>query len=334
MVFLIMLKALLFTYLYYLGSKLVTTFVIIAIFNYYLHNHFPDEMQDIREQVVSLFEPHIKLIDSMTVTVSYNVIYTFSYLEIQVKKIYKYLSSLNYVSQFLNGLCEPSFKNSLQVFDVFGRLVDSTEQVYKIKECENGVEILCNFIKYNATDIDTAYLQFMHNKEVYIVLLDNNSIKNIDDKCINDNCSKLYKNIFNIQFSKVRFLSAQIRYKNNVYDLNLCDPNLVNPNYYVVGNKIDHRFVLYYLNIYHNIYESVSEYTVHIVDQNVNIFQLDKTQTLTFTIDGYTLTKNNEEKKDKEEKKDNEEKKERAVSDDDDSVNFVKISGDDIAQVK
>jgi hypothetical protein len=78
-----MLKALLFIYLYHLGSKLV---------DYYLYNNFPNEIQDIREQFVSLFEPHIKIVNPMVVTASYNVVYVFSYVQLQFKQLYNYLN--------------------------------------------------------------------------------------------------------------------------------------------------------------------------------------------------------------------------------------------------
>lgn len=322
MIFLFMLKALLFTYLYYLGSKIVTTFAILAMFNYYLHNNFPDEMHDIREQFVSLFEPHIKTVESIVGTISYNAVYIFSYVQLQFKQLYNYLH-IDFIFNFITQILYPPFLY-LQLFDIFGRPFESIELLANtITPCENGVKIPCRFFKFNISIAEMGYFNFMYNQKVYSARLDHKTIQDI-----NNHTFKFYKNEFTIQFSKVRFLSVQLKYKNESINMSLDNSFMSNASYYIVGNKLDHKFVTYCLTSAHNICEPIMEYKIHIVDQNANVFQIDQTQTLTFTLDDYTLTKNNEEKKD------NEEKKQRTVSEDDDSVNFVKINEDDIIQVK
>lgn len=327
MVFLFMLKALLYTYLYYLGNRLLTLIVIISIFNYYLHNNFPDEMGDIKEQCVSLIYPSINAIESNVATITYNAVYMFSYIQIQLKKLYIYLN-IDHISKFIKHIIIPPYVK-LCLFDEHGRNIDIIElAANRMTACENGVKIWCKIYTHNLKNVSMAFLYFRHtNNEIYTAWLDNKSIQLINSKCIS------YENEFTIQFSKVRFLSVQIEHKNDKFDVVLNDNFKTKINNYIVGNKIDRNFVTYYLNRNANVYESIGNYKVHIVDQNVNIFEIDQTQTLTFTLDGYILTKNDEEK-DKKSNDEDELKKKRTPSEDEDSVNFVKINNSDIIQVQ
>lgn len=99
--------------------------------------------------------------------------------------------------------------------------------------------------------------------------------------------------------SNIKFVSINLEYNNTIYDM---DFHKSDYNYYVVNNKIDNMFIMYYLKyvIQNEVNESLEDFTykLTIMDNNINIIQLDETDTLVITKDNY-IVQQKEQKKNK-----------------------------------
>lgn len=58
-------------------------------------------------------------------------------------------------------------------------------------------------------------------------------------------------------------------------------------NYYLVGNKLDHKFIVYFMKKYYSLY--VDKYTVKFVDNDVNSGEFSNSEIVTFSSSGYTI---------------------------------------------
>ena len=58
-------------------------------------------------------------------------------------------------------------------------------------------------------------------------------------------------------------------------------------NYYLVGNKLDHRFIVYFMKKYYSC--QVDKYTVKFVDNDVNSGEFNELQTVVFSQNGYII---------------------------------------------
>jgi hypothetical protein len=61
-------------------------------------------------------------------------------------------------------------------------------------------------------------------------------------------------------------------------------------NYYICNNELDHSFIMYYLNRYHN-YKILfdDDYEVKIMDQDVNMFTFQKGKKIVFEKTSYKI---------------------------------------------
>ena len=94
--------------------------------------------------------------------------------------------------------------------------------------------------------------------------------------------------------SNIKFVSLNVEYNNTIYEIELCNPEY---NYYVVNNKIDNMFTIYYLKhvLKKEVNESLEDFTykLTLMDNNINIIQLDETDTLVITKDNYIIEDKN-----------------------------------------
>ena len=107
------------------------------------------------------------------------------------------------------------------------------------------------------------------------------------------NIVRLNENIDNMiayTISNIRFIDAQIIYKNNKYNVDFSKNN-----YYINDNILfDKAFVKWYLNhAYGLIIEDTEDYTYTILDENINFISLEADNTIVIENDGYRVVSSN-----------------------------------------
>ena len=103
----------------------------------------------------------------------------------------------------------------------------------------------------------------------------------------------------NLEYRQVnyKFIQIEIVLGDICFNIKLSNESY---NFYVVNNKIDCEFILYFLKIYYiDRITSLSNdvllnYKINIIDQDVNKIELDRNKTLTFQENSYILTETQE----------------------------------------
>ena len=90
------------------------------------------------------------------------------------------------------------------------------------------------------------------------------------------------------EISNVSFISFKITLDNGVeYNIKLKTNEY---NFYVVNNEINFQFIKYYLNKYLNVrLLDTCEYTINIVDENVNFISVLKNDSILIEKDTYKI---------------------------------------------
>lgn len=88
---------------------------------------------------------------------------------------------------------------------------------------------------------------------------------------------------------QIQFINVELEYNNNMYPIKLKTDN---SNYYIVNNSLNAFFVKYYIQNVLKLPINQNErfqYTIHIIDHNVNCITLNQVQRLILTEDGYEI---------------------------------------------
>jgi len=212
------------------------------------------------------------LLDSVKptiVTLSYNAIYCYSYLEIKYNKFKSIVMPItNIICLAITNLLKkhnliliPSPPPKL-VFEIYG----------KGKNIKN-ILLHDNFNQLNnvlTDDLKTNNIDF-------IILSDKSDINNSFTNKIH--YYKIPDSLDNISYtiSNINFISIELTYNNKVYPIQLKN-NIY--NHYIVNNKLNSEFYQYYLKNILNIPISSDNinYNFQIIDQNVNIYELSCNQ--------------------------------------------------------
>jgi hypothetical protein len=226
-------------FLYFI--EISKSFVLILLLNDYFKRMYP------------------KRYNNFMIDIIFNVIYTYSYCEIWYKNSIKHIKyNYPYVIETINYL----------------------DYILKTKEKILNIE----FIKDNVLTYAKSKNYYLNTKDVevipehdFIIYTDIESIpKNIKiinskNKIINLSDAETYK----CEKSNIKFMLLEFIVENINISINLLTEEY---NFYVKGNILDINFFLYYLrNIHPNKIElkkehlEKNEFTIHIIDQDVNI---------------------------------------------------------------
>lgn len=164
-----------------------------------------------------------------------------------------------------------------------------------------GVSLMYQIIYYYSS-VEMLYLKFYKSKQT-IKKEDFNNIEFVKNgKTVNgedydfiiysqNNEKKIMNNAFDkitCVKSDVSFILFNIVMNNTTISLNLFRNNY---NYYVSGNVIDNRFLWYFLNKHYNLNltEPLTNYTLNIIDNNVNIYAITYPEHFEITNDGIRI---------------------------------------------
>lgn len=224
-----------------------------------------------------------KKYEDFIVTVSYNFIYVYSKAQIFYMNIVKKVNKKIEETPKLLKL-----KNDLDLL-----LNQKNDKAVMIECIKNGVlsdnlsMTECDFALYSRLD---------------------DSKKCLNKKIVYD----LDESIVVYEVSDIKFLLVELKNGTNTYKIDLKTDEY---NFYIVGNRFTKQFFQYYLTeILKKSDESVDDYSVHLIDHNVNSVQLDfsdennqilleKTEyKLSIKNNENHINDNSEEKEEKEEK--------------------------------
>ena len=241
------------------------------------------------------------------ISVSYNIIYVYSKCQILFMKLNKT------VATFIES--NPSLlKISNDVKSLFAG--ETTKN--SIEFIKNG-EIIKN-IKckdFNCDELINAY----ETDYDFLIYSDINN-----DNCSNKIMSQKGEEItVQYELSRVSFLLVELQLDNIIIKINLKNEKY---NFYIEGNILSLEFFMYYLN---NIYfdhdfdlTSYDNISLHIIDQDVNAFELDlveKNHIIKFEKDTYTIIESELE----EEEVEVEEEPEERLEPEEPELNFENI---------
>jgi hypothetical protein len=240
------------------------------------------------------------LIPLNMINIGYEIIHFVSLCQIQMNKI----------------------KNKLSpYFDMIKIYLTNNDQYIQVKiinksgiiDCEESM--LSRFIKIPSLDLTNYHVDFNNyqspsnnlQNDVYQCYLNSRwyNISSVFNKekhmgiivQNNKECTEIfYEQIprtLNYKLSNIKFISVDIEYKNNNYKIELKNDIT---NYYIVNNSLNQNFVKYYLVNKLNITildDEHFDYTVNIIDQNVNFITLLPNQSLIFNENDYSIVSNN-----------------------------------------
>ena len=162
--------------------------------------------------------------------------------------------------------------------------------MYQIIYYYSSIEMLyLKFYKYKTKQTikiqDSNNIEFVKNGKIikgqdydFIIYSQNNEKKIMNNAFDKITCVK----------SDVSFILFNIVMNNTTISINLFGNNY---NYYVSGNVIDNRFLWYFLNKHYNLNltEPLTNYTLNIIDNNVNIYAITYPEHFEITNDGILL---------------------------------------------
>lgn len=205
--------------------------------------------------------------DSAIINISYNLIYLFSRCQIIITKV------CSGIIAFANS--NPQAK----------KIIDS---IYSNNIVQNQLYIINHMGETVTTwsaDTDT-----MHTDNCIYVFADNEAKNKVG--CVNMVILRTPQFLTNYTVSSIKFMLIEIKIHDVMYKLNL-KTDLY--NYYIVDNRLDHQFFIYFLKKYQiydfkNNTEQINSFTVKIIDHNVNVREFEITQNKFITIqkDDYT----------------------------------------------
>jgi hypothetical protein len=254
-------------------------FLVGGIFGYFLRfteNKYPEETKSVKQRV---YDFGIKL--------AYNSLYLYSGVQIWFTRI----------KNDYNARVVPLVKDFLkEKFNYeFGETNTNVnnDNAYYVEFIANGVQLSKHSFSFK-NDNQGEILSIINANEpkVYDFFILND---NVGDKKNRVLYYEIPGNLFyNEHPPSHKFLSLDLEYNGETREVPLTSADY---NFAIVGNRIDREFVMYFLKnvlnipIPEDLHASNLVYNIHLIDSNVNVVNLDQTDELKFTTDGYIISK-------------------------------------------
>jgi len=216
-------------------------------------------------------EEKIKVIKNILMSLGYESIYYYSFLQIKVKNIYEKLQPhINEIRKMLIKPEIPKIKTEIEIIHKDGTIKNKID-IAKVLH-----EIKFDDVKGNLDD----------NFELMIVTSQNN-----ESNCKNKLCCTNITNDVSYDLSNIKFIDLSITHNNKIYNIDLKNEN---HNFYVVNNKINKSFLRYYLvNILKLDVSEEFNYKLQLMDHQVNILHLDESHDIVIEKDNYRIENKN-----------------------------------------
>lgn len=193
------------------------------------------------------------------VNASYNCIYYFSFVQIQMTKLAILLNDKYFDFVKLN-------KQIIEYIDVDYILDNAT--IYS-----NTYEKTTKMILEKSFEIPANFN--------FVILYNNNN----NNKLIS-NAFPLTKNIIEYKETNYKFVLSEIEINGKIIKV---DFKTNNYNFMVSNNIIDLKFIFYFMKKYYSIEYNFDSYKLKILDQSVNEIVLNETQKLALYLENYEI---------------------------------------------
>jgi hypothetical protein len=234
---------------------------------------YPQDFEKYKREITDIFQPKI-------ITLSYNVIYYYSYLQIKYNKLKLF------IMPFINILCV-AINNFLKNHNLINFSEPSPKVVFEIYG--KGVNIKNIFLhdnnKNQINNIFNEELKICNNYD--FVILSDQTKTTCTNKIHYYNFPDTFDNI-NYKISNIKFISMDLSYNSQIYPIELQNDTY---NHYIINNKLNSEFYQYYLkNILNiSIENDKFDYKVQLIDHNVNILELSPQQELLIKENDYEI---------------------------------------------
>ena len=247
---------------------IITIGLILGLEFMGIRYRFPDQYEIYMDTVVETLVDIKNTLTPIMIDIGYKLLYTFSVCQIQFNKIVKLITS--YVKDFKQylkdkGLIEEIKKQSIEI-------------IYKNGDVEHKLLIS------DKTPLETFAYMFEPDKHMGVLLSD----KDFESGCINRVYREKLHDIRDYKLSNINFMMIELEHDNDKHPIVLKDDTY---NYYIVNNSLNQNFFKYYLkNVLNSpINEDKFDYTVTIIDHNVNFITLLPHQHIVFNEHDYTI---------------------------------------------
>jgi hypothetical protein len=221
-------------------------FGLIYFANYYLKKNYPQEY------------------NKFLIETSLRIIYTGSVIQIKFKKLTTY------------------------IYNRFPRIKNFLDSCNKIDNEQDNIEYILNGKVMYLTSKEKIMNHIINiNKEDFIIYSDYASA-NSENICINKKIIITPNQTFSdkdfiYEISDIKFMLCEVYVGDKVYKITL-KSDIENYNYYLVDNIIDKKFIIYYLIEFYNedFSKSTDKFILKIIDHNVNICEIDITETFNY----------------------------------------------------
>ena len=216
---------------------------------------------------INLNELFVKISPTL-IKLCYKLLYTFSFCQIQFNKIVKLIIPyVKDVKQYLKdkGLIEEIKMQSIEII------------------CKNG-DVEHRLLISDKTPLEAFEHLFELDKHMGVLLYD----KDFETGCINNIYREKLHDIRDYKLSNINFMMIELEHENEKHPIVLKNNT---HNYYIVNNSLNQNFFKYYLKniIKAPINEDNFNYTVTIIDHNVNMLTLLPHQHIVFDEHDYTI---------------------------------------------
>ena len=219
------------------------------------------------------------------------------YEELQIK--------LMYYSLYMYSMGEDLFKNHFYPMFVYDDIVRNNLDLILDKTGDNYIT-------------DTELLSFDHSMpDEYLFAI---YTRLNDDKTVRK--KRIYKrlpedNVYDCDETNYRFVLIEVKYGDTVAKINLDNANTT---YYVVNNEFDSSVIRYLMESEYDV-ELPEQYTVCILDHNVNRFEFNETQLLRLNKDLYEVVESENDESEGDESEGDESEGDESEGDESESEN-------------
>jgi hypothetical protein len=233
-------------------------------FNYDIYvNYLIEKLEYLRPKYVYLKDK----ISPILIKLGYNLLYGFSVCQIQVNKMKKMLV--------------PHIENVKKYLKDNNIIVEVTTQIVKIVDKNGDIEHM--LVRTDKIPLEQLSYMFDENRHIGLFVYD----KNFETGCTNKIYYEKFPDIIDYKVSNVNFMMIELEHNNEKYTIELKNNEY---NYYIVNNSLNQKFFKYYLkNIIKAPIDDIFNYTVTIIDYNINIITLLPEQYIIFNENDYTI---------------------------------------------
>jgi hypothetical protein len=239
------------------------------------------ELFGLRERLPIDYNFYINKMTNFIIDLGYNTLYVFSVCQIKYKKYYKKINNIvnpyiTLIENFINKFKKSEKPKKIRVF----KIIDN-----------NGNIIQSHIIEGNLNEIDYTHLKSLTSNYKLLLLCEKSESESESGYTNNIFFTELPET-FDYKELTYSFMMIELEYKKKKYVIDLKNKEF---NYYIVNNFLNHTFFKYYLkNILNKkIDEDNFDYSVTIIDNNVNISIVLPNQCIIFNEDNYKILTTN-----------------------------------------